>query len=130
MICRIAIADVVGHGHMVSDTSRWLYDSLARRMNGVEGKKVLNDLNVLAKKHSSNAITTAEVITFNKVDSKLHFSYAGHPPILFKPKNEVDWQSVTIQKPSKTDNIPLGILEDASFDEEIISLRSGDGSCQ
>ena len=33
LLTRIAIADVMGHGKPVSDTSEWLYNSLQERMN-------------------------------------------------------------------------------------------------
>ncbi len=80
-LTRIAIADVVGHGKVVSDTSQWLYDALAKRMNVMDGE-ILEGLNQLALEHGYKAITTAEVITFHAGHSSLKYSSAGHPPLL------------------------------------------------
>jgi phosphoserine phosphatase RsbU/P len=66
ILTRIVLADVVGHRKVISDTSRWLYDSLALRINDMEGKYVLRDLNMQLKKHHFDAFSTAAVITFHK----------------------------------------------------------------
>ena len=125
MITRIAIADVVGHGKAVSDTSQWLYDSLVSRMNRPEGDVVLGDVNTLAKAHGYDAITTAEVFTLNKMDSKMSFTYAGHPPALIKRNGVQGWEKITIQNPIGK-NIPLGILEKPLYDEQSVPLNPGD----
>ncbi|MFQ5444189.1 MAG: PP2C family protein-serine/threonine phosphatase, partial [Nitrospinales bacterium] len=60
------------------------------------------------------------------MSSQVFLSYAGHPPLLIKRKNEDRWQQATIQSPSIPGNIPLGILDDPVFDEDNIALNSGD----
>ena len=125
LLTRIAIADVVGHGQAVSDTSQWLYDSIASNMNSHEGDAILEDVNKLAKQHGYGAITTAEVITFNKQNSRMYFTNAGHPPALVKRKGGQGWEKVLMQDPVGK-NIPLGILEDPHYDEQSIPLESGD----
>lgn len=66
LLTRIAMADVVGHGKAVPDTSEWLYHSLRERMSGVEGNEVLSDLNALAVQHGHTAITTATIAAFHR----------------------------------------------------------------
>lgn len=125
VLTRIAIADVVGHGQAVSETSQWLYDSIVTHMNGHNGDSVLEDVNKLAKTHGYGAITTAEVITFNKQNSRMYFTSAGHPPALIKRKGVQGWEKVLIKNPLGK-NIPLGVLDDPHYDEQSISLESGD----
>ncbi|MBI4382400.1 MAG: serine/threonine-protein phosphatase [Nitrospinae bacterium] len=125
-VARIALADVVGHGQAVSQTGQWLYDAMSLRMNEMVGRAILGDLNKLAKARGRRLITTAEVITFDKGDFKLHFAYAGHPPLLIKRQDQPGWRIVSLKTPSPTGDIPLGILENVQYDEEFIHLKSGD----
>ena len=126
MLTRIAIADVSGHGKAVSDTSQWLYSSMTSYMNDPEGNRILNDLNNLVKNANKNALTTAQIITFNKGDSQLHFSYAGHPPLLIKRSGENGWKRLKIEKPSRKANLILGIFENTIYDRESVVLKSND----
>jgi sigma-B regulation protein RsbU (phosphoserine phosphatase) len=125
ILTRIAIADVVGHGQAVSETSQWLYDSIVSHMNSPEGDAVLEDVNKLAKGHGYGAITTAEVITFNRQNSRMYFTSAGHPPALVKRKGVEGWDKVLIKNPTGK-NIPLGVLDDPHYDEQSIPLETGD----
>lgn len=125
-LTRIAVADVVGHGKVVSDISQWLYDSMTENMNGADGKLVLDDLNKQAKSHGLKAVTTGEVITFNKSNFNLTFSNAGHPPLLLKRRSENQWRRITVRKSSEGKNVPLGIIDHPNYDENSIILSEGD----
>jgi sigma-B regulation protein RsbU (phosphoserine phosphatase) len=94
-------------------------------MNSHEGDEVLEDVNKLAKDHRYGAITTAEVITFNKQNSRMYFTSAGHPPALVKRKGIEGWEKVLIKNPVGK-NIPLGVLDNPHYDEQSIPLESGD----
>jgi sigma-B regulation protein RsbU (phosphoserine phosphatase) len=124
-LTRFAIADVVGHGKVVSDTSQWLYDALAKRMNGMEGG-VLEGLNQLALDHGYKAITTAEVVTFAAGKSSLKYSSAGHPPLLLKRENKGGWQKIAIEDSAKHTNLPLGVMHPVVYDEVDIPVNPGD----
>jgi sigma-B regulation protein RsbU (phosphoserine phosphatase) len=126
LLTRMVLADVVGLGKTVSDTSRWLYDSLALRINEIEGSHILRDLNTVARKHHFKAIASIAVITVNGKRARLNFSYAGHPPFFIKRKSERVWQQLTIQLPSPNQNLPIGVEDDVSFDEDSIPINSGD----
>lgn len=126
MFTRIAIADVSGHGKAVSDTSHWLYCSMVSYMNSPEGNRILNDLNNLVNYQNKHALTTAEIITFNKGDSHLHFSYAGHPPLLIKRSGENGWKKLKLKHPSQNANLILGVVENTTYDRESVILKSND----
>ena len=126
MLTRIAIADVSGHGKAVSDTSDWLYSSMVTHMNDPQGNRVLNDLNNLVKKSNWDALTTAQVISYYKLDSNLYFSYAGHPPLLIKRSGENGWERLNLEKPSQKANLILGIFENTIYDRESVVLKSND----
>jgi len=126
MLTRIAIADVSGHGKAVSDTSQWLYSSMVSHMNDPEGNRILNDLNNLVKNANKDALTTAQIITFSKYDSNLHFSCAGHPPLLIKRSGENGWKKLKLENPSQKANLILGVFENTIYDRESVVLKSDD----
>jgi len=126
MLTRIAMADVSGHGKAVSDTSHWLYCSMVSYMNNPEGNRILNDLNNLVKNANKDALTTAQIITFSKYDSNLHFSYAGHPPLLIKRSGENGWKKLKLENPSHKANLILGVVENTIYDRESVVLKSDD----
>ncbi len=126
MLTRIAMADVSGHGEAVSNTSQWLYSSLASHMNDLESNAILNDLNNLVKSGDRDALTTAQIITFNKGDCHLHFSYAGHPPLLIRRAGENGWEKLNLANPSKKANLILGVLENTLYDRESVVLKNDD----
>ncbi len=126
ILTRMVLADVVGHGKVVSDASRWLYDSLALKINHSDNKYVLKDLNMRLKKHHYHATSTITAITFHKEKSKLFFSYAGRPPLFIKRRNNKNWEQIWIQKSSPKVNTRLGVHEDAFIDEGSMPLNTGD----
>jgi sigma-B regulation protein RsbU (phosphoserine phosphatase) len=126
MLTRVAIADVSGHGQAVSHTSQWLYGSMESCMNDLNGDSILNDLNNLVNNENRNALTTAQVITFNKDDSRLHFSYAGHPPLLIKRAGENEWERLNLKNPSQKANLILGVIKNTIYDRESVILNNND----
>jgi len=127
-ITRVAIADVVGHGDIVSSMSQSLYDSLGRHVDNLNGNEVLADLNKDAIKKGIAALTTAIVATFYREDKTFSFSYAGHPPMLLNRKNSNEWSQIKLSadQKSNTTNIPLAVDEHASYTQESVNLDSGD----
>jgi len=126
VLTRIAIADVVGHGKAVSDTSEWLYHSLQERMNIVEGNEVLSDLNWLAVEHGYTAMTTAAVVAFHRETNDLFFSYAGHHPLRICCTKDNKWTSLELPETDRAANLPLGVDGELPYDQSRISLHSGD----
>lgn len=126
MLTRIAVADVLGHGQTVTDISRWIYDSLAARMNSEEGNEVLADLNRLAAERGYRALTTAAVVTFYRAESSLHFSYAGHPPMFARRAPDGRWHEVVLDESPGAVNLPLGVDAEMKYDQQQIPLAKGD----
>lgn len=131
-LSRIALADVVGHGKAASQVSEWLYSGLVEYMDRPDGHEILSNLNVRAGERDFSAITTAAVAGFYADDDRsLTFSYAGHPPLLFR-KAGGDWQALKIQdsdqkqQPSgSVANLPLGITQPVHYDQRELTMGSG-----
>jgi sigma-B regulation protein RsbU (phosphoserine phosphatase) len=122
---RVAVADVRGHGHQVSHLSQWLFKLLEDRIDHLDGSHVLAELNGLVCEHGFDALTTAAVVTYHSPDSVLHYSYAGHPPILVR-KGEGAWTPEPIESGSTPANLPLGVLRETRYDTGRLQLNNGD----
>jgi sigma-B regulation protein RsbU (phosphoserine phosphatase) len=127
-ITRIAIADVVGHGEIVSEMSQSLYDSLGRHVDDLNGDEVLSDLNKDAITKGITAITTGIVATYYREDKTFSYVYAGHPPMLLNRNNDIEWteMEIDIEQSSNMSNIPLAVDEDANYVQQSVTLNSGD----
>jgi len=126
MLTRVAVADVVGHGEVVSSVSQWLYDALVARMDSLDGSAVLVDLNHVANERGLKALTTAAVISFYAANSNLYFSYAGHPPLLIRRRQDKQWRPALLKPHTKLANLPLGATDSGLYDQEQMPLVSGD----
>ena len=127
LLTRIAIADVVGHGEAVSETSGWLYDSLAARMNSADGNEVLSDLNRATSERGLEAMTTAVIAAFYRASSQFFFSYAGHHQILHLALDASEWQTLDFGvRGHELTGLPLGVDEDCKFQQQDTPVAIGD----
>jgi sigma-B regulation protein RsbU (phosphoserine phosphatase) len=130
MLTRIAIADVVGHGQAVSDVSQFIYDALESHMNDAAGNNVLAEVNDIAATKGLDAMTTAAVVAYYTSDNHLHFAYAGHHPALVKRMKDSVWFSAELGAdggpPLESDNLPLAVLPQSTFDQRSMPLETGD----
>jgi phosphoserine phosphatase RsbU/P len=122
-LTRIAIADLRGHGDEASQLSRWLYEALEERMNSLDGAGVLTELNKLVHARGFQAITTAAVVSYYTGDSKLYYSYAGHPPAIIRKRGE-SWRSLPIENATPGPaNLPLGVMANVRYDQRELPLE-------
>jgi sigma-B regulation protein RsbU (phosphoserine phosphatase) len=95
-------------------------------MNRFQGQRVLSELNQILRRQGAPAYATAALITFNTCDSRLYFSYAGHPAILLRQCSEKQWSSIVSASAGEGANLPLGMFHFTHYDQDSIALRSGD----
>jgi sigma-B regulation protein RsbU (phosphoserine phosphatase) len=126
LVTRIAIADVMGHGSVVSDTSQSLYDTFKRHMNSADSSVVLADLNAAAVERGHKSMTTMAVASFHRVDRSLCFSYAGHHELLLAPNGSSEWNALQSEDERRLGGIPLGVDPSAHFAQGCVGLSAGD----
>lgn len=126
LITRVAIADVMGHGSVVSDTSQALYDTFKRHMNSADSSVVLADLNAAAVEKGHRAMTTMAVASFHRVDGTLCFSYAGHHELLLARAGSSEWSALQTEDDGRLAGIPLGVDPNAHFAQACVALFAGD----
>lgn len=125
-LTRIAVADVVGHGQVVSAISGWVYEALAMRMNDPAGSGLLEDLNRRIAGRGLAAMTTAVILGLHGDDSHMHVAYAGHPPLLMCRRGESRWHVAGAEPGASAPNLPLGVEEDVRFAQGRFAVGSGD----
>ena len=129
-LTRVAIADVVGHGSVVSEVSQALYDSLHDHMNDPDGGKVLAALNRLAIDRGITSLTTASIVGYFTVNGAGFFACAGHLPTLVRRRGSDRWETVDPEDPDDPGdglaNVPLGAVPDATYGQGMTKLASGD----
>lgn len=127
-ITRVAIADVVGHGEVVSEISHHLYRALGKHVDSLNSDDIVSDLNKVAINQGIKAITTAIVLSYYREDKTLSYVYAGHPPMLLKKYDQNRWEPVDLPPAAANNNsnIPLAVDEEASYTQQSITLNSGD----
>jgi sigma-B regulation protein RsbU (phosphoserine phosphatase) len=126
LITRMAIADVMGHGSVVSDTSQRLYDTFKRHMNSADNSVVLADLNAAALEGGHKSMTTMAVASLHRVDRTLCFSYAGHHELLLGRSGSSEWSALRSEDDEPLAGIPLGVDANAHFTQRCVVLSEGD----
>ncbi len=76
-------------------------------------------------------MTTAAVVAYYTQERKARISYAGHPPILYKRKDERVWayawpEDLSGRGESIKKSIPLAIELDTEFEQFTINMNPGD----
>ena len=126
IITRIGLCDVQGHGSHVSAIANNMYRAVRNSMNRIPGHRVLSELNQILNQQGSPAYSTAAVITFNVHNSRLYFSYAGHPAILLRQEAEEQWSCPVSRSGGQGANFPLGMFPFTRYNQDSVALRSGD----
>ena len=125
-LTRLAIADVMGHGAAVAETSNWLYRSMKRHMNALEGDAVLAELNAASVKKGYEALTTMAVAGYYQLNRTLYFAYAGHPELLLTRRGTSAWFSAESHADPPLTAVPLGDAPDARYLQRCLGLDVGD----
>lgn len=125
LLTRIAVLDMRGHGSEVSHLSDWLYRSLEDHMNTLDGAGILKDLNSQLHAKGFEALTTAAIFSYYLGDSRLYFSYAGHPPALVRV-GRCGWEPLALEDTTTPANLPLGVMRTVHYDQQSIPVQPGD----
>lgn len=136
-ITRVFIADVSGHGEMVSSSAVYLKRIMRRHINRICQKNLLTDINKNFSQYfeqqeqeisAPGQFATAVTMTYFAPTGKLVYSVAGHPiPLIFRA-TEGRWYSLhnDISKQNKISGIPLGISAETIYEQQEVTLADGD----
>jgi len=129
-ISRLLLADVSGHGNSVAATAadlRTLMRRFVNRLDQAEFVRLLNQQFIALSQAATFA--TAVVSTFFAPSRRLTVCNAGHPrPFLYRAAQQ-EWNFLCHEGPShqgKAQNIPLGLLKLAEYEQFDFELQPGD----
>ena len=140
-ITRMLLADVAGHGQIVSDLSEKLRRAMHRSINTVDQSKIAEELNNAFDAFSREGrYATALLLTYFAPTGHLILVNAGHPPPLMNRVDESGWfpiskQSVGVLSQTTRDvrvgikNLPLGVIGDTEYEQIAIPMQAGDRVC-
>jgi sigma-B regulation protein RsbU (phosphoserine phosphatase) len=123
-VTRVAVADVAGHGAHVSTIGQWLHDELVDRMDDPVLANLLIDLNSRAITRGLEAMTTAVTLSYDVVEKRLEYGYAGHPPILWRRPGA--WAELPAPPADGHANLPLGVVRDCTYRTSAADAAPGD----
>jgi len=127
-INRLLLADVAGHGSAVADTATSLRGLMRRYVNYLDQTEFVRSMNRrFAEMSSAGTFATAVVTTFFAPTGRLSICNAGHPQPLWYHAEQDAWTLLLDTEDRRpAQNIPLGILGLADYEQFDVHMQSGD----
>jgi serine phosphatase RsbU (regulator of sigma subunit) len=116
-----AIGDVVGRGAAATARVQRLRDGLREHaLAGHAPGEVLRRLNALAD-DPRKEMSTVLFVVYDPATHELRGANAGHPPALIRRRGGA------VERWDAGPSVPLGVVDDATFEEASTRLEAGDG---
>jgi sigma-B regulation protein RsbU (phosphoserine phosphatase) len=129
VIARVALADVAGHGDVVSSAAVRLRDALREHIDHWDQSMLIRRLNESILKGAPHSrFATAFLASFYRESGELLFTNAGHLPPLWYRAATKDWSLLVDSTPYSKDivDLPLGLIEGTSYSQTAVQLEAGD----
>jgi len=128
-VSRITLADVAGHGELVSSVAERLRDVLRKHSDAWDQSDVVRDLNdsFLAGAEGLQ-YATAIVLGYYSATGELLFTNAGHLPPLWYHAAEQKWTLMLESSPYSKDvaDLPLGMIPGTPYTQTAVQIAAGD----
>jgi len=129
-ISRFAVADVSGHGEIVSALSDRLRQLMRKHINTLNQSRFVRALNKeFSQMASGGKFATAILTSYYAPTQDIIICNAGHPPPLWYRANIGQWQFLTHEHPERKNdasNLPLGIIEPTKYHQFAVRLSKND----
>jgi sigma-B regulation protein RsbU (phosphoserine phosphatase) len=130
ILSRIAVADVAGHGQAVSSLAETLRGLMHKHINIWDQSDFMREVNQAFKRGTSDAgFATVVVLGYFRVNSRLVFTNAGHPPPLWYHAADNRWgllEDSTPEAESKVGGLPLGLISGTEYRQTAVPLALND----
>ena len=128
-ISRVVLADVAGHGEIVSSVADRLRNGLRKHIDTWDQAILVQELNN-AFLEGANGVqfATAFVLGHYVQSGEMVFTNAGHVPPLWYRAAERKWQIISHSTPYATEiaDLPLGIIAGTPYTQTAVRLSPGD----
>ena len=130
LLSRVALADVMGHGQLVSSLAEKLRELMHKHINTWDQSTFVRELN-----HAFQQETTAEeyatfvVLGFHRQKGQVVYTNAGHPTPLWYHRAENKWDLLeenTTHVETEVAGLPLGLISGTGYSQTTVQLAPGD----
>ena len=130
IVSRIALADVSGHGQAVAALGEKLRELMQRHLRVLEQVGLMRELNRAVREELGDVhYATMVAVGWHSRRGLLVMTNAGHPPPLWYRASRQEWSWLETRRVSERDRpagVPLGLLDDISYDRTVVKLQLGD----
>jgi sigma-B regulation protein RsbU (phosphoserine phosphatase) len=129
VIARVALADVSGHGEVVSSAAVRLHDALRQHADHWDQSALIRQLNDTFLQSAPKArFATAFLASFYSHSGELLFTNAGHVPPLWYRTSTRGWNLLYQSTPLSKEiiDLPLGVIAGTSYSQTAVQLDPGD----
>jgi sigma-B regulation protein RsbU (phosphoserine phosphatase) len=129
VIARVALADVAGHGEVVSSAAVRLRDALREHIDHWDQSLLIRQLNDSFLSGAAHApYATAFLGSFYSESGELLFTNAGHLPPLWYRAATHEWSLMYDSTPYSKEilDLPLGLIGGTSYSQTAVQLEAGD----
>jgi phosphoserine phosphatase RsbU/P len=129
VMARVVLADVAGHGEVVSSAAGRLHDALLQHIDDWDQSTLIRQLNDNFLKGAQRAqFATAFLGSFYSDSGELLFTNAGHLPPLWYRAAAREWSFLCDSTPLSKEivDLPLGLIAGTSYRQTAVQLELGD----
>ena len=129
LIARVALADVSGHGRVVSTMAETLQRLMRENINVWDQSDFMHGLNDTFLVSSQNKYATAIVLSFHRITGQLMFSNAGHLPPLWYHARRKTWGWLKEDDDplaKKGSGLPIGLIPGTDYRQTVVTLEPSD----
>jgi sigma-B regulation protein RsbU (phosphoserine phosphatase) len=128
-MARVALADVAGHGEVVSAAAIRLRNALRQHVEQWDQSTLIRQLNdTFLKGTEKGQYATAFLASFYSDSGELLFTNTGHPPPLWYRTATGEWSLLNDSTPLSKEivDLPLGLIAGTSYSQTAVQLEPGD----
>ena len=129
LISRVALADVSGHGRVVSAMTETLQKLMHENIDVWDQSDFMRGLNETFALSAQNKYATAIVLSIDRITGRLAFSNAGHLPPLWYHARQKKWgwlKEDDFLQADKASGLPIGLIPGTDYLQTVVNLEPDD----
>jgi len=128
LISRVALADVSGHGRVVSTMAETLQRLMRENINVWDQSDFMRGLNNRFLLSGQNKYATAIALSFHRITGRMIFSNAGHlPPLWYHAGHKTwGWLKEHDDPLAKGSGLPIGLISGTDYHQTVVNLEASD----
>jgi phosphoserine phosphatase RsbU/P len=129
LISRVALADVSGHGRLVSAMAETLERLMRKNINIWDQSDFMRGLNDTFVRSGQHKYATAIVLSIHRLTGALAFGNAGHlPPLWYHARQQTwGWLKEDDDPPAQKGwGLPIGLIPGTDYRQKFVTLEPSD----